>query len=96
MPDETDTTAPSQGGSSPSPLFGVLMLSCAVKSNKGKRCQNPPSRVVKIDGGDEIMLCPRCYENACAGVYGDVSVIPVREISPPNVTLSDCGTKPKY
>lgn len=71
------------------PLFGVRVLSCAVKSNKGKRCQNLPSRVVRIDGGDEIMLCPRCYENACAGVYGDVSVIPVREISSPNLEVSE-------
>ena len=78
---------PSSEGLSSSALFGVPVLSCAVKSNQGQRCPEPPSRVVRIDGGDEIMLCPRCYENACDGAYGDVSVIPVREIHSPNKEL---------
>lgn len=69
---------------SSSVLFGAPVLSCAVKSNQGQHCPEPPSRVVRIDGGDEIMLCPRCYENACAGGYGVMSVITVREIHSPN------------
>ena len=56
-----------------------------MKNNNGRHCPEYPRHVVRIDGGDETMLCPRCYENACAGAYGDVSVVPVREIDSPNV-----------
>jgi hypothetical protein len=72
-----------------SAFFGVPVLSCAVKSNQGQHCPEPPNRMVRIDGGEEIMLCSRCYENACAGAYGDVSVIPVREIDLTNSQFAE-------
>jgi hypothetical protein len=70
-------------------FFDNYFLSCAVKSNDSKHCPEPPSRVVRIDGGEEIMLCSRCYENACDGTYGDISVISVRGINPQKKNESD-------
>lgn len=84
MSDTTDPQEAAESGLSSRALFGVPVLQCAVKNERGRHCPEYPRHVVKIDGGEETMLCERCYENACAGAYGDVSVIPVREISSPN------------
>ena len=63
--------------------LGIPHLSCAIKQHStGKHCDRDPSHVVKIDGGEEMMLCDQCYESACRGLYGDVSVVPVRKIAP--------------
>lgn len=62
------------------PLSNPVIV-CAVKTSNGRHCQESPRHVVSINGGDGILLCPRCYENACKGVYGDVSIVPLHELA---------------
>lgn len=62
--------------------YGLHTPACAVKSSNGQHCPEAPEYVVRIDGGEEIMLCGQCYVNASKGAYGDVSVIQVRKIPP--------------
>lgn len=62
------------------PPLGNPVIVCAVKTSDGRHCQESPRHVVSINGEDGILLCARCYENACKGLYGDVSIVPLREL----------------
>ena len=56
---------------------------CAVQSTEGKHCPEPAVIVVKVNGIMNAMLCEKCYESVSAGMYGDMSVVPVRKLQVP-------------